>query len=111
VETLWCLPLIDLTPDLVRKAIQAYHASISSADAQIGRILDALDETGLASNTIVIFTSDHGYHLGEHGHWQKRALFDNGTRVPLIVAAPGMTAKGATTTCPAEMIDFYPTLA
>jgi iduronate 2-sulfatase len=102
---------IDLAPDLARKAIQAYHASISFADAQIGRILDALDETGLASNTIVIFTSDHGYHMGEHGHWQKRTLFDNGSRVPFILAPPAMTAKGSTTACPAEMIDFYPTLA
>ena len=102
---------IDLDPELARKAIQAYHASISFADAQVGRILDALEETGLASNTIIVFTSDHGYHMGEHGHWQKRTLFDNGSRVPLIISAPGMTAKGETTACPAEMIDFYPTLA
>ncbi|MFC7337872.1 sulfatase [Haloferula chungangensis] len=102
---------VDLDPKLARQAIQAYLASISYADAQIGRILDALDDTGLASNTIVIFTSDHGYHVGEHGHWQKRSLLDQGSRVPFIIAAPGMKTKGATTSCPAEMIDFYPTLA
>jgi iduronate 2-sulfatase len=102
---------IDLDPANARKAIQAYHASISFADAQVGRILDALDETGLASNTVVVFTSDHGYHMGEHGHWQKQSLFDNGSRVPLIIAAPGMTAKGKATACPVEMIDCFPTLA
>ncbi|MCP5532878.1 MAG: sulfatase [Akkermansiaceae bacterium] len=102
---------IDLDPDLARKAIQAYHASISFADSQVGRILDALETTGLAANTIVVFTSDHGYHMGQHGHWQKRTLFDQGSRVPLVIAAPGVSAKGAETTCPAEMIDFYPTLA
>ena len=102
---------INLDPHLARQAIQAYHASISYADSQIGRILDALDETGLASNTIVIFTSDHGYHMGEHGHWQKRSLLDQASRVPLIIATPDMKTKGSTTSCPAEMIDFYPTLA
>ena len=102
---------IDLDPAVARKAIQAYHAAISFADAQVGRILDTLDETGLASNTIVIFTSDHGYHMGEHGHWQKMTLFENATRVPLIIATPEMKAKGASTKCPAELIDFYPTLA
>lgn len=59
---------IDLADDLARKAIQAYYASITFADAQAGRILDALDATGLAENTVVLFTSDHGYHMGEHGH-------------------------------------------
>ena len=54
--------------ELARQAIQAYYASISFADAQVGRILDALDASGLADNTIVVFTSDHGYHMGEHGH-------------------------------------------
>ncbi len=102
---------IDLADDLARKAIQAYYASITFADAQLGRILDALDETGLAKNTIVLFTSDHGYHMGEHGHWQKTTLFENAARVPLIIAGPGVTARGKSTRAPAEMTDFYPTLA
>lgn len=102
---------IDLADDLARQAIQAYYASITFADAQLGLILDALDETGLAENTIVLFTSDHGYHMGEHGHWQKTTLFENATRVPLILAGPGVEAKGQSTRAPAEMIDFYPTLA
>lgn len=102
---------IDLADDLARQAIQAYYASITFADAQVGLILDALEETGLAKNTIVVFTSDHGYHMGEHGHWQKTTLFENATHVPLIIAAPGLKAAGQSSKCPAEMIDFYPTLA
>ena len=102
---------IDLSDDLARRAIQAYYASITFADAQAGRILDALETTGLAANTIVLFTSDHGYHMGEHGHWQKTTLFENATRVPLIIAGPGEIARGETSHCPVEMTDFYPTLA
>jgi len=102
---------IDLADDLARQAIQAYYASITFVDAQVGKVLDALDETGLAENTVVVFTSDHGYHMGEHGHWQKTTLFENATRVPLIIASPDQKAKGVTTECIAEMVDFYPTLA
>jgi iduronate 2-sulfatase len=102
---------LNLSDKLSREAIQAYYASITFADAQIGRILDALEQTGLDENTIVIFTSDHGYHMGEHGHWQKTTLFENAARVPLVIAGPGVKAAGATTMTPAEMLDFYPTLA
>ncbi len=104
---------IDLPDEVARKAIQAYHASITFADAQVGRVLDALDETGLAENTVVLFTSDHGYHMGEHGHWQKTTLFENAARVPLIMAGPGIPAGsvGKSTKALAEMVDFYPTLA
>ncbi len=102
---------VNLADDLARQAIQAYYASITFADAQVGRILDALKETGLADNTIVLFTSDHGYHMGEHGYWQKTTLFENAAHVPLIIAGPGTTAKGRTAKTPAEMVDFYPTLA
>jgi len=101
---------LNLDPDLGIKAIQAYYASISFADAQLGRILDALDETKLSKNTIVVFTSDHGYHMGEHGHWQKTTLFENATRVPLIMAGPGI-ALGHEASSIAEMVDLYPTLA
>jgi len=102
---------LDLSADLARQAIQAYRASISFADAQVGRILDALQKTGLEKNTVVILTSDHGYHMGEHGWWQKTTLFENADRIPLIISAPGMKARGKTTGSIAEMIDFYPTLA
>ena len=102
---------VNLDPDLARKAIQAYHASITFADAQLGRILDVLDETGLSDNTVIVFTSDHGYHMGEHGYYQKTTLFENATHVPLIVAGPGVKAVGQSTKAPTEMIDIYPTLA
>ena len=102
---------VDLAPGLARSAIQGYYASISFADAQVGRILDQLEASGLAENTIVVFTSDHGYHMGEHGHYQKTTLFENADRVPLIIAAPGMKARGKRTRSMAELIDFYPTLA
>ncbi|MCA9015955.1 MAG: sulfatase [Planctomycetaceae bacterium] len=102
---------INLPDKLARQAIQAYYASITFADAQLGKILETLKQTGLDDNTIIVFTSDHGYHMGEHGHWQKTTLFENATRVPLIIAGPGVTAKGQTAMSPAEMVDFYPTLA
>lgn len=102
---------VNLDKDLARQAIQAYYASITFADAQLGIILEALEETGLDQNTIVVFTSDHGYHMGEHGHWQKTTLFENAARVPLIIAAPETQAAGETCRTPVEMVDFYPTLA
>lgn len=102
---------VDLPDKLAREAIQAYYASITFADAQIGRVLDALRKTGLDDNTIVLFTSDHGYHMGEHGHYQKLTLFENAARVPLIISAPGMRAAGQVSATPVEMVDFYPTLA
>ena len=102
---------LNLSDELSRQAIRAYYASISFADAQIGRMLDALTETGLDKNTVVVFTSDHGYHMGEHGWWQKTTLFENADRVPLIIAAPGMKEAGGRTRSIAEMVDFYPTLA
>ena len=101
---------VNLDPEIAQQAIQAYYASISFADAQVGRILNALEESGLADNTIVVFTSDHGYHMGEHGHYQKTTLFENATRVPLVMAGPGI-AQGADSKSMAEMVDFYPTLA
>jgi iduronate 2-sulfatase len=100
-----------MATELAQQAMQAYYASITFADAQIGLILQALEETGLNENTVVLFTSDHGYHMGEHGHWQKTTLFENAARVPLIVAGPGVTARGQVCASPVEMVDFYPTLA
>jgi arylsulfatase A-like enzyme len=102
---------VNLADDLARQAIQAYHASITFADAQVGRVIDALERLGLDENTIVLLTSDHGYHMGEHGHWQKTTLFENATRVPLVISVPGMKTAGRSTATPAEMLDFYPTLA
>lgn len=100
-----------LTDPLRREAIQAYQASISLMDAQVGRVMEALDRLGLAENTVVVFVSDHGYHLGEHGLWQKQSLFEESARVPLIVAAPGAAGAGQASPRTVEMIDIYPTLA
>ena len=99
-----------LNDDLRRKAVQAYFASITFMDAQVGKVLDALERLGLAENTIVVFTSDHGYHLGEHGLWQKMSLFEQSARVPLIMAGPGVKSSGTTAQSPVGLIDLYPTL-
>jgi iduronate 2-sulfatase len=100
-----------LTDDLRQQAKQAYFASITFMDAQVGRVLDALDRLGLAENTIVVFTSDHGYHLGEHGLWQKMSLFEESARVPLIIATPDGNNAGSVAQTPVGLIDLYPTLA
>lgn len=99
-----------LTDDLRQQAIQAYYASITFMDAQVGRVLDELDRSGLADNTIIVFTSDHGYHLGEHGLWQKMSLFEESARVPLIIVAPGVSGQGAVAKASVGLIDLYPTL-
>ena len=94
-----------------REVIRAYYASISFLDAQVGRVLDAVDRLGLADNTIVIFMSDHGYMLGERGQWMKQMLFERSARTPLMMAGPGVTAKGRASTRIVELLDLYPTLA
>ena len=101
---------LDMEKELAQEIKEAYYATISFVDAQIGRILDQLVVNGLDKNTIVVFTSDHGYHLGEHGHWQKQTLFENATRVPLIISNPNLEHKGVKSMSPVELIDLYPTL-
>ncbi|MDP6443590.1 MAG: sulfatase, partial [Pirellulaceae bacterium] len=93
-----------------REAVQAYLASISFADALVGQLLRALDESPYAENTIVVLWSDHGWHLGEKHHWHKFTLWEEATRVPLIIAAPGVTTRGSRTSQPVGLIDLYPTL-
>ena len=101
---------LNLEKERAQEIKQAYYATISFVDAQLGRILDHLEATGLDKNTIVVFTSDHGYHMGEHGHWQKQTLFENATRIPLIISTPNLENKGLKSMSPVELIDIYPTL-
>ena len=89
--------------------VRAYLASISFVDSQVGRVLDALKESGREGNTIVVLWSDHGWHLGEKGITGKNTLWERSTRVPLILAGLGVAA-GATCNRPAELLDLYPTL-
>ncbi len=92
-----------------RNLARSYLACTSFVDAQIGRVLVALEETGLAENTIVVVWGDHGWHIGEKSITGKNSLWDDGTRVPLIFAGPGVS-KGGRVTQPAELLDIYPTL-
>lgn len=92
-----------------RKLIHGYYACISYTDAQVGKVLKALDELGMKDDTIVIFTSDHGFSLMEHNRWSKHNLFRVENRVPLIIRVPGMTNKGRSESF-AELIDLYPTI-
>lgn len=101
----------EMTDELRRQCVQAYYASISFMDAQVGRVVDALDRLGLAENTIIVFTSDHGYHMGEHGLWQKMSLFEESARVPLVIVAPGVAAAGGAADSPVSQVDLFPTLA
>ncbi len=93
-----------------RQALQAYYASISFMDAQVGKVVNALDRLGLTENTVIVFTSDHGYLMGEHGLWQKLSLFEGSVHVPLLMVAPGVSKKGAVVKTPVSQIDLYPTL-
>jgi iduronate 2-sulfatase len=101
----------ELTIEKRKEIIQAYYASISLMDAQVGRLLDTLDRLKLRENTVVVFISDHGYHLGHHGLWQKGDLFEGSARVPMIVSSPGMKNAGRKTRAMSELVDLYPTIA
>jgi len=106
------IPNYNLPIETCLKAKQAYYASVSFVDAQIGRLFKALDQLGLSENTIVVVWSDHGYHLGEHqGIWQKRCLFEESARAPLIVYAPQAKDNGKPCKRAVEFVDIYPTIA
>lgn len=100
---------LNLSTDQEKKAVAAYYASVAFMDAQVGKVLAALRQEGLEENTIVIFTSDHGFHLCEHDFWMKVGLMDESSRVPLIIKVPGK--KPGVCTSFTELIDLYPTVA
>jgi uncharacterized sulfatase len=104
-------PWFGVTEMQARESKQAYWAAISFVDAQVGRLLDALDRLKLTDKTIVVFWSDNGYQIGELGLWKKQSLFENSARVPVIVAAPGQRTKGQGSPRTVELLDLYPTLA
>lgn len=97
-------------PGKWRAAVQGYLACVSFVDDQIGRLLDALEESPYSKNTIIVLWGDHGWHLGEKLHWRKFALWEEATHNPLMFVAPGVTQPGSRTNQPASLMDIYPTL-
>jgi len=104
-------PNYGLSDEKLKIFTRAHHASTSLMDTQLGRVLAALDRLKLADNTVVAFISDHGWCLGEHGQWQKRLLFEESARVPMVIYAPGARGGGKVCTRPVELVDLQPTLA
>jgi iduronate 2-sulfatase len=92
-----------------KKAVGGYYAAVAWMDAQVGKVLDTLHEAGLDDKTIVIFTSDHGYHLGEHDFWAKVSCHEESASVPLIISVPGK--QPAVCSSFVELLDLYPTLS
>ena len=96
---------------LEQQLIHGYYASTSYMDAQVGRVIDELDRLKLQDDTIIVFWSDHGYHLGDHGIWTKHTNYEQATRIPLLIVAPGVTQPYTVTSQLTESVDLYPTLA
>ncbi|MGC6457646.1 MAG: sulfatase [Akkermansiaceae bacterium] len=97
--------------DLTRKLIHGYYASTTYMDAQVGKVVRELSKLGLDPNTIVVLWGDHGFHLGDHGFWTKHTNYEQASRIPIIIRAPGITAAGSSTRQPIETVDLFPTLA
>jgi iduronate 2-sulfatase len=100
----------ELPDKLQRTLIHGYRAATSYMDAQVGRVLGAIEETGLAKNTIIVFWGDHGWHLGDHGMWCKHTNYEQATRIPLLFVLPNAEHRGNATTSLVESVDIYPTL-
>ncbi|MBK1859217.1 sulfatase [Cerasicoccus arenae] len=111
VDKPWMPGQIDIPDPLAREVIHAYYATVSYLDANVGRVLQAIDDLGIADNTIVVFISDHGFHLGEHGHWQKKTLFDQANHIPLMVYDPRAKGNGQRSSTTVELVDIYRTLS
>ena len=103
-------PNFGTTSRQARECILAYQACISFVDAQIGRLLDALDQLELSDSTIIVLWGDHGYHLGEHGLWRKNSLFEESTRAPLVIASPSIETSVDDCNRIVEFVDIYPTV-
>ena len=99
-----------LSGESVSEIRRGYYAAVSYADAQLGRVLDALEELQLRDKTIVVVIGDNGFHLGEHDTWGKMTLFGPDARVPLLIIAPGVGAPGTKTRALSELVDLFPTL-
>jgi iduronate 2-sulfatase len=97
--------------DFAKTLRHGYYACVSYTDAQVGRLLDALDKEGLADNTVIVLWGDHGWQLGDHGLWHKHTNFELAARVPLIVSVPGQKTAGSKCDATVEFVDVYPTLA
>ncbi|GEO06463.1 iduronate-2-sulfatase [Adhaeribacter aerolatus] len=93
-----------------REGIRGYYATISFMDAQVGKLIDAVDRLNLAEKTIIVLWSDHGYNLANHGQWMKQSLFERSARVPFIISVPGSKEKGKKSPRTVELLDIYPTL-
>jgi choline-sulfatase len=100
--------LYDLTEERVRRSRRAYFAMMTYVDALIGQVLDALESTGLAEDTVIVFASDHGEMLGERGMWMKESFYDWSAKVPLFIAAPGVEASRRSEVV--SLVDLMPTL-
>lgn len=101
----------DIDDELARKLVHGYYASTSYVDAQIGKVIAGLDELGLADNTVIVLWGDHGFHLGDLGIWTKHTNYEQATRIPIVVVAPGVAKPGSSTEQLTESVDIYPTLA
>lgn len=99
-----------LDHDQWKSFVRAYYASVSFTDDMIGRLIDALDKGPLAENTIIVLWSDHGYHLGQKQHWEKFALWEQTTRIPMFIAEPGIKTMGRKCFEATSLLDLYPTL-
>ncbi len=103
-------PFKNFTDQERKEFKRAYLAGVSFMDAQLGKVLDALEQNKLSENTIIVFMGDHGYHLGERGWWNKSTVFELSARAPLFIAAPQAKSKGKTSAALVEFVDLYPTL-